>query len=173
MKETGILRRIDELGRIVVPKEIRKKLKIREGDNLDIFVSEDNVILKKYSPLNDLEAILSVLLDAYKKIYNVSIVVADLTKIIASTKAEIKVKEKLEEVFVELINQKEELQFNKSMSVMITESFKSNHNLIIKPILIYGDLFGCVILFSEFDSINNQNEALNLIHYFCTEYIQL
>ena len=48
MKETGILRRIDELGRIVVPKEIRKKLKIREGDNLDIFVSEDNVILKKY-----------------------------------------------------------------------------------------------------------------------------
>ena len=54
MKETGILRRIDELGRIVVPKEIRKKLKIREGDNLDIFVSEDNVILKKYSPLNDL-----------------------------------------------------------------------------------------------------------------------
>ena len=169
MKETGILRRIDELGRIVVPKEIRKKLKIREGDNLDIFVSEDNVILKKYSPLNDLEAILSVLLDAYKKIYNVSIVVADLTKIIASTKAEIKVDEKLEEV----INQKEELQFNKSMSVMITESFKSNHNLIIKPILIYGDLFGCVILFSEFDSINNQNEALNLIHYFCTEYIQL
>ena len=173
MKETGILRRIDELGRIVVPKEIRKKLKIREGDNLDIFVSEDNVILKKYSPLNDLEAILSVLLDAYKKIYNVSIVVADLTKIIASTKAEIKVDEKLEEVFVELINQKEELQFNKSMSVMITESFKSNHNLIIKPILIYGDLFVCVILFSEFDSINNQNEALNLIHYFCTEYIQL
>ena len=173
MKETGILRRIDELGRIVVPKEIRKKLKIREGDNLDIFVSEDNVILKKYSPLNDLEAILSVLLDAYKKIYNVSIVVADLTKIIASTKAEIKVKEKLEEVFVELINQKEELHFNKSMSVMITESFKSNHNLIIKPILIYGDLFGCVILFSEFGSINNQNEALNLIHYFCTEYIQL
>ena len=147
MKETGILRRIDELGRIVVPKEIRKKLKIREGDNLDIFVSEDNVILKKYSPLNDLEAILSVLLDAYKKIYNVSIVVADLTKIIASTKSEIKVDEKLEEVFVELINQKEEFHFNKSMSVMITESFKSNHNLIIKPILIYGDLFGCVILF--------------------------
>ena len=58
MKETGILRRIDELGRIVVPKEIRKKLKIREGDNLDIFVSEDTVILRKYSPLNDLEAIL-------------------------------------------------------------------------------------------------------------------
>ena len=71
MKETGILRRIDELGRIVVPKEIRKKLKIREGDNLDIFVSDDNVILRKYSPLKDLELILSVLLDAFKRISNV------------------------------------------------------------------------------------------------------
>jgi stage V sporulation protein T len=109
MKETGILRRIDELGRIVVPKEIRKKLKIREGDNLDIFVSEDNVILKKYSPLNDLEAILSVLLDAYKKIYNVSIVVADLTKIIASTKAEIKVDEKQKEM-IEALKEKTMLE---------------------------------------------------------------
>ena len=136
MKETGILRRIDELGRIVVPKEIRKKLKIREGDNLDIFVSEDNVILRKYSPLNDLEAILTILLDAFKKINNVAIVVTDLSKIIASTKSEIYVDEPITELFTELLNQKEQVQINKSMNVLITENYKTNQNLLIKPIVI-------------------------------------
>jgi len=55
MKKTGIVRRIDDLGRVVVPKEIRKTLKIREGDPLEIFVDHDKeVILKKYSPINEL-----------------------------------------------------------------------------------------------------------------------
>ena len=173
MKETGILRRIDELGRIVVPKEIRKKLKIREGDNLDIFVSEDNFILRKYSPLNDLEAILTILLDAFKKINNVAIVVTDLSKIIASTKSEIYVDEPITELFTELLNQKEQVQINKSMNVLITENYKTNQNLLIKPIVIYGDLFGAVILFNDFDSINSQQEILDLIHYFCSEYIEI
>ena len=50
MKNTGIVRRVDVLGRVVVPKEIRKILKISEGDPLEIFTEKDLVILKKYSP---------------------------------------------------------------------------------------------------------------------------
>ena len=173
MKETGILRRIDELGRIVVPKEIRKKLKIREGDNLDIFVSEDNVILRKYSPLNDLETILTILLAALKKINNVVIVVTDLSKVIASTKNEINNDEPISEVLVQLLSQKEQIHINKNMSVQITGNYSSNQNLFIKPIVIYGDLFGAVILFNEFESLHNQQEIIDLIHYFCSEYIQI
>ena len=173
MKETGILRRIDELGRIVVPKEIRKKLKIREGDNLDIFVSEDNVILRKYSPLNDLETILTILLAALKKINNVVIVVADLSKVIASTKNEINNDEPISEVLVQLLSQKEQIHINKNMSVQITGNYSSNQNLFIKPIVIYGDLFGAVILFNEFESLHNQQEIIDLINYFCSEYIQI
>ena len=48
MKSTGIIRRIDELGRIVIPKEIRKNLRIKEGENLEIYIENDNIILKKY-----------------------------------------------------------------------------------------------------------------------------
>lgn len=173
MKETGILRRIDELGRIVVPKEIRKKLKIREGDNLDIFVNEDNVILRKYSPLNDLETILEVLLNAFKKIYNVSIVVTDLSKVIASTKSEVKNNDIITDFYVELLNQRNQIQINKSMSILITDNYKTSQNLLIKPILIYGDLFGSIVLFCEFDSINSQQEIIDLVHYFCSEYIEL
>ena len=55
MKATGIVRRIDDLGRIVVPKEIRRTLRIREGDPLEIFTdSNGSVILKKYSPIGEL-----------------------------------------------------------------------------------------------------------------------
>ena len=51
MKSTGVLRRVDELGRIVIPKEIRKNLKIRDGESLEIFINGDAVVLKKYSYL--------------------------------------------------------------------------------------------------------------------------
>lgn len=55
MKATGIVRRIDDLGRVVIPKEIRRNLRIREGDPLEIFVDRDGeVILKKYSPIGEL-----------------------------------------------------------------------------------------------------------------------
>src|SRR5690625_1604622 len=55
MKATGIVRRIDDLGRVVIPKEIRRTLRIREGDPLEIFVDrEGEVILKKYSPISEL-----------------------------------------------------------------------------------------------------------------------
>ncbi|HLG26283.1 MAG TPA: stage V sporulation protein T [Paenisporosarcina sp.] len=55
MKATGIVRRIDDLGRVVIPKEIRRTLRIREGDPLEIFTDRDGeVILKKYSPINEL-----------------------------------------------------------------------------------------------------------------------
>ena len=55
MKATGVVRRIDDLGRIVIPKEIRKTLRIREGDPLEIFTDkEGEIILKKYSPIGEL-----------------------------------------------------------------------------------------------------------------------
>lgn len=55
MKATGIVRRIDDLGRVVIPKEIRRTMRIREGDPLEIFTNNDGeVIFKKYSPLGEL-----------------------------------------------------------------------------------------------------------------------
>lgn len=57
MKSTGVLRRIDDLGRIVIPKEIRKHLKIKNGESLEIFIHDDTVVLKKYSYMSDMEDI--------------------------------------------------------------------------------------------------------------------
>lgn len=54
MKATGIVRRVDELGRVVVPREIRRSLRIREGDPLEIFTDNGTIVFKKYSPIGEL-----------------------------------------------------------------------------------------------------------------------
>ena len=83
MKATGIVRRIDELGRVVIPKEIRRTLRIKDGDPLEIFTERDELMLKKYSPiaalekfsegttksLNDLSGYLAVLCDTDEILY--------------------------------------------------------------------------------------------------------
>ena len=55
MKTTGVIRRIDELGRIVIPKEIRKNLRIKDGENIEIFIEGENIILKKHSMLDKIK----------------------------------------------------------------------------------------------------------------------
>ena len=64
MYTTGIVRRIDDLGRIVIPKEIRKKLRIRDGENLEILVRDDEIVLKKYSVMKNIEDFASNFTDA-------------------------------------------------------------------------------------------------------------
>ena len=67
MKATGIIRRIDELGRVVIPKEIRRTIRIREGDPLEIFVEGGAVIFKKYQTMGNLETQCNALCDTFQK----------------------------------------------------------------------------------------------------------
>ena len=172
MKETGILRRIDELGRIVIPKEIRKKLKIREGDNIDIFVSDDTVILKKYSLLKDLDNILAILLEGYRQYGNISLVVTNLDHVISSNVSDVSVNDIITGELLEKILNKETIIINKNFPFKITDKNETGSYLIIKPIIVYGDVFGSVILISDFEVTNHKNTMLDLIHYFCVRYIQ-
>ena len=68
MKATGIVRRIDDLGRVVIPKEIRRTMRIREGDPLEIYTDRDGeVIFKKYSPMGELGTFVSELAEALSR----------------------------------------------------------------------------------------------------------
>lgn len=83
MKTTGVIRRIDELGRIVVPKEIRKNLRIKNGDSLEILVENEDIVLKKYSPLENLETIASKYVEIFNQVIKHNIIVTDRNKVIA------------------------------------------------------------------------------------------
>ena len=85
MKDTGIVRRIDELGRIVIPKEIRKNLRINTGDNVEIYMDENNkIVLKKYSTLFGMEEELFNIAKVINELSNATVIIADIDKIIVS-----------------------------------------------------------------------------------------
>ena len=84
MKATGVIRRIDELGRIVIPKEIRTNLRIREGDNLEIYIGEDEkIILKKHSAMIGIKDFASVLVESIYTDIKRNIMITDTDKVLA------------------------------------------------------------------------------------------
>lgn len=84
MKATGIVRRIDDLGRVVIPKEIRRTMRIREGDPLEIFTDRDGeVIFKKYSPIGELTAFAAQYAETLHKTCDLSVVICDRDSVVA------------------------------------------------------------------------------------------
>ena len=78
MKATGIVRRIDDLGRVVIPKEIRRTMRIREGDPLEIYTSNDGeVVFKKYSPIGEISTFSSMYADVLYKTGGLPVIVCD------------------------------------------------------------------------------------------------
>lgn len=85
MQSTKVIRRIDELGRVVVPKEIRKTMRIKAGDSLEFFSEDETLILKKYSPFSTAQEICKCVADALKEGVGKEVIVADTEKVVAST----------------------------------------------------------------------------------------
>lgn len=83
MKTTGIIRRIDDLGRIVIPKELRKSLRIKNGDSLEIFVDQEDIVLKKYSPMESIEEAAMKYVDSFNQVIKHNVIVTDKDKVIA------------------------------------------------------------------------------------------
>ena len=87
MRATGIVRRMDDLGRIVIPKEIRKTLRLREGDPLEIFTAKDGeVILKKYSPMGELNQFSQEYSETLGEVLGHGVIITDIDSIIATSK---------------------------------------------------------------------------------------
>ena len=85
MKATGMVRKIDDLGRIVIPKEIRKTLKIREGDSLEIYTSDGEINLKRYAPLGGLMEDMEMLAESISNNSNSNICITDTKQVLIAT----------------------------------------------------------------------------------------
>ena len=103
MKSTGVVRRIDELGRIVIPKEIRKNLGIREGENLEIFIEENKIVLQKQMIMDNAKQITEKLVNLVLDIYDINITVTNRDSVVISTDSDIKVDEKISNKLVKIM----------------------------------------------------------------------
>lgn len=153
MKATGIVRRIDDLGRIVIPKEIRRTLRIREGDALEIFTdSQGGVIFRKYSPVGELSTFASQYAEVLNRTAGLPMIICDRDHVVAA--AGVSRKEFLER----RVSQELEdcMQSRRSFVAAGTEKFVPVEGLdrtaeIVCPILAASDVTGSVVVLTPED----------------------
>ena len=157
MKATGVVRRIDDLGRVVIPKEIRKVHRIKEGDPLEIFTDkEGEIILKKYSPIGELTEFATTYADTISKTTGHIACITDKDTVIAVAGGakkdflEKNLSKELEEVLEnkEIFKSKE----NNEISIPITQNEgreRIYNSQVIYPIITDGDVVGSVILLAK------------------------
>jgi len=153
MKATGIVRRVDDLGRIVIPKEIRRTLKIREGDPLEIYTEKDGgVIFRKYSPMGDLQDFAAQICESIGSNTGHIAAVADRDAIIAlsgAPKRELMDKPN-SQALEKLMEQRKNYRYVAGDSLLrACESSDKYHLGVAAPILSQGDLMGCVMLLMD------------------------
>ncbi len=147
MKQTGVTRKIDELGRIVIPKEIRKNLGIRDGESLEIYTSDDSIILKKYYEVKKLEDVCDKLCEMIKNIYDVNILITDREKVVSSSISNYKDK-LLDKDLIELIDERELLISDKLLTKKIGNDEVYGYYTVV-PIVASSDSLGLVIIVDE------------------------
>lgn len=149
MKATGIVRKIDELGRIVIPREIRRTMRIREGDPLEIFTDRaGDVILRKYSPMGELRELGEDCCEALEKATGRTVAVGDRDGIVAAAGAG---RKSLAEQLLsrEILQVMEERRLFVPLPSGIMPPIVPDGSLLgagVMPLLSEGDILGCLVL---------------------------
>jgi len=158
MKATGIVRRIDDLGRVVIPKEIRRTLRIREGDPLEIFVDRDGeVILKKYSPIGELGDFAKEYAESLSESTGHIAMISDRDTIIAVAGAS--KKDYLEKPIGSVLencmeSRKTTVEAGSGSFEVLRDNGESFSSLVAAPIIAGGDPIGTVVLLSKEEGVS-------------------
>ncbi len=172
MKATGVVRRIDDLGRIVVPKEIRKTLRIREGDPLEIFTDrEGEIILKKYSPIGELNEFAAQYAETLAKTTGHIACITDKDTVIAVSGApkkeflEKSVSTELEKLMQDKVVWTSKEKKEKKLPVLITDNELEERyaSQVIYPIISEGDSIGTVMLLSKEPTIKMNDVEVKVV----------
>ena len=168
MKATGIVRRIDDLGRVVVPKEIRRTLRIREGDPMEIFTDrEGEIILKKYSPIGEIGSFSQQYADAVYQTTKHTVLVSDKDQIIAAAgipKKEI-IGTHIHGDLEHAMHQRQNIVAQKADKGFIQITALKNYDFCsqaIATIICEGDAIGAVMLLSSNDEVTVGNSEMAL-----------
>lgn len=149
MKATGIVRRIDDLGRVVIPKEIRRTMRIREGDPLEIYTEKDGeVIFKKYSPMGELSDFAAQICESLNKTTESIAAVCDRDTIIAVSGAQRRdfADKRISPELEQIMEMRRVFRLEgDAQAFPVTEGDEKYWLTVGAPILSEGDVLGCVI----------------------------
>lgn len=174
MKATGVVRRIDDLGRIVIPKELRRTMRIREGDSLEIFIEGEKIMLKKYSPVQNVNDFVLEFVESIYSSYKKDMIITDNEVIIAgagSYKKDLtgkKISSKLEAKLTKRTTQ----YLEKGETLDLTIDYQLKRPSVIKPINVYGDIIGCVIVSADNDITDVEKTLAEFSGVFMSRYLE-
>ena len=155
MKATGIVRRIDDLGRVVIPKEIRRTMRIREGDPLEIYTDRDGeVIFKKYSPIVELNVFASEYAETLQKTAGMPVFICDRDAIIAVSGASKReyLDRKISKALEQILDARSlYVRGTGKETISLTED-GSHYVSAAMPIIAEGDIAGAVITAWQYDT---------------------
>ena len=158
MKLNGIVRKIDNLGRIVIPIELRKRLKIDQNDDIEIKIENNKIVLSKYNKLSELNNILYLMSKSYNNLTGINIIVTDKERIIYSNK-EIYKNKNISKIIRNNIDNEIEIDFYKK--VEITNDLFIESYIYSKNIKISGFSYGQFIIYSKNMISIKDKEILN------------
>ncbi len=150
MKSTGVIRRIDELGRIVIPKEIRRNLKIRDGESIEIFIENHSIILKKFSLMEDSINFANKIVNILSSLTGNKVLVTDREHIISQSDGLTSdKKEILTNNMMEIIEERKIRMSEFSENFVISENIVLSGYNLMYPIISNGDSIGLIIFISD------------------------
>ena len=167
MKATGIVRRIDELGRVVIPKEIRRTLRIREGDPLELFTDRDELMLKKYSPIASVDRFAEGTAKSLSEQSGLLAAIADSDTVLAAagTGKKARMGRALSEKVIEILASRRSYYASRAEGgevFPVTAEGESFAAEVVVPIVAGGDCLGAVILLAAEEGAVLDGAAMKL-----------
>lgn len=162
MKSTGVVRRVDDLGRIVIPKEIRRTLRIRDGESLEIFVDKEMIALKKFSKMTDLDEVAKQLVDIMSSVINKNVFITDRDKFIAGSGSMRKkyLNKNISKFLENIMRERKSIIEQNNHGIELIDLENENLSYIILPIIMNGDAIGLVIVLSDKNDISLSDEKI-------------
>lgn len=162
MRATGVVRRIDDLGRIVIPKEIRRNLRIRDGESLEIFVDGNDIILKKFSIMQNIDEYARTMADALYSITKKNVVITDSDSVIAcSNNLKDLLGKSISDDICISIKRRESILEKYDKDLIITNNYSVSCKYAMNSIVSNGDSVGLVIIYG--DEITDDDMKIGVI----------
>lgn len=175
MTSIGITRKIDGLGRIVIPKEIRERLNIKENDYLEFVLFQDGFALKKYSKIGKLQSLAQELTDTLNKFLDAEVLIADRDKILAYTGKDKKkyLNKNVSNKMVKSIRRRESLFEPYTKELELIDKEKISCSYINETIVANSEEAGIICLYRKDKSVNEQDlKIVKIVAAFLTKYLE-
>lgn len=174
METTGVVRRIDELGRIVIPKEIRRSLGIKDGASLEIYIEKDMVALKKYSTMSNLVELATIYSETVYNSMHLEMFITDQDNIISCPSSRKKqfLNKKISKFLEECITKRNKMVSEEKTNLHMTDEETIECKYIIYPISANGDIIGLVILISDKNLSNAEKHIVDIAAQFLGKNVE-